>query len=146
MIFDTIAHIDNYKNLGRVSEALELIAKTDFTKLETGKYVVDGDNLFYMVQKYDTKLEGLAESHYKYIDVQFLVAGKEYMGVAPIECEKTVKDSSVENDYALYECETDNLTMLPGTFAVLYPNDIHRPGMAIGASEPVTKVVVKVKA
>ena len=46
MIFDRIENINNYKGLGRVYTALEFIAKTDFTKVNIGKYELDGDYLY----------------------------------------------------------------------------------------------------
>ena len=57
MIFDTVANIQNYKGLGRVYTALEFLAKTDFADMEVGKYFIDGDNLFYMVQEYGSKVD-----------------------------------------------------------------------------------------
>ena len=146
MIFDTISHIDNYKGLGRVTAALEFLAKTDFSQLEVGKYTLDGDNIFYMVQEYCSKVDSArAEAHKRYIDIQFLVSGQEYMGVAPLECEKTETEAREEKDVWFYDCKTENITLNPGSFAILYPNDIHRPGVAIDGSVPCKKVVVKVK-
>ena len=51
MIFDTLENIKNYEGLGRVYTALEFLAKTDFSQMELGRYELDGDNIFYMVQK-----------------------------------------------------------------------------------------------
>ena len=55
MIFDTIDNYENYKGLGRVYEALEFIAKTDFSSLELGRHELDGDNIFYNVQELQTR-------------------------------------------------------------------------------------------
>ena len=52
MIFDTLENIKNYEGLGRVYTALEFLAKTDFSQMELGRYELDGDNIFYMVQTY----------------------------------------------------------------------------------------------
>jgi hypothetical protein len=83
MIFDTLKNIDNYKGLGRVYTALEFLAKTDFNTMELGRYELDGDNIFYMVQSYDTDPEKtISEAHKKYIDIQFMVKGEELIGVA----------------------------------------------------------------
>lgn len=145
MIFDTIEHIKNYKELGRVYEALEFLAKTDFTNLPLGRTELDGDNLFYMVQEYETSPERDAEAHFKYIDIQAVISGEEIIGVAPITVEKTMKTESRENDYCLYHCETQPILMKPSYFLVLYPNDLHRPGVSVGAPAHCRKVVIKVK-
>ena len=147
MIFDTLENIGNYKGLGRDTTALEYIAKTDFTDLELGKYEVDGDNIYFMVQEYETHpLTAVAEAHEKYIDIQLVLSGVEYMGVAPISCEKKLVQVKEGKDCSLYECESDQVTLNPGRFAVLYPKDSHKPGVAKGEPTQVRKIVVKVKA
>lgn len=145
MILDTIEHVENYKGLGRVYEALEFFAKTDFSKLPLGKKELDGDNIFYMVQEYETAPVREVESHFKYIDIQAIISGEEIIGVAPITVDKTVKNECPEKDYCLYDCETQPIIMKPGYFLVLYPNDLHRPGVSVDAPMHCRKVVIKVK-
>ena len=89
MIFDTLENIKNYEGLGRVYTALEFLAKTDFSQMELGRYELDGGNILYMVQTYETDPDKtISEAHKKYIDIQFMVDGEEIIGVAPISCEK----------------------------------------------------------
>ncbi len=145
MIFDTIEHVKNYKGLGRVYDALEFFAKTDFSKLPLGKVEVDGDKIFYIVQEYETAPEREVEAHFNYIDIQAIIEREEIIGVAPITVEKTVKVECPENDYCLYDCETQPILMKPSYFLVLYPNDLHRPGVSVGAPAHCRKVVIKVK-
>ena len=147
MIFDTLQNIENYKGLGRVYTALEFLAKTDFSKTELGRYELDGDNIFYMVQNYDTDPDKtVSEAHKKYIDIQCMLEGEEIIGVAPVSCEKTLTEAKEENDVWFYECKTEPLTLLAGSFMVLYPNDLHCPGVATkGKALNCRKVVVKVK-
>ena len=38
------------------------------------------------------------------------------------------------------------LTMTPGSFAVFFPSDVHRPGCLLDQSATVRKVVIKVRA
>lgn len=147
MIFDTLKNIKNYEGLGRVYTALQFLAKTDFNNVELGRYELDGDNIYYMVQSYDTDPDKtIAEAHKKYIDIQFMVKGEELIGVAPIDCEKTETQAIPENDVWFYECKTEAITLSENSFMVLYPNDLHCPGVATN-SKALTcrKVVVKVK-
>ncbi len=146
MIFDTLDNIKNYEGLDRVYTALKFLAETDFTKMELGKYELDGDNIFYMVQRYETDPDKtISEAHKKYIDIQFMVDGEELIGVAPISCNKIETESKPENDVWFYDCKTEPITLIKNSFMVLYPNDLHCPGVAV--SEPLSclKVVVKVK-
>ena len=147
MIFDTLKNIGNYKGLGRVYTALEFLAKTDFSNMELGKYELDGDNIFYMVQSYDTDPDKtIAEAHKKYIDIQFMVKGEELIGVAPMGLDEKETEAIPQNDVWFYECKTESITLIENSFMVLYPNDLHCPGVATN-NTPMTcrKVVVKVK-
>ena len=146
MIFDTLENIKNYEGLDKVYTALKFLAETDFTKMELGRYELQGDDIFYMVQRYDTDPDKtIAEAHKKYIDIQFMVDGKEIIGVAPISCEKTETEAKPENDVWFYECKTEPLTLIKNSFMVLYPNDLHCPGVAVDGAKACHKVVVKVK-
>ena len=147
MIFDTLNNVDNYKGLGRVYTALKFLSETDFTEIDLGRYELDGDNIFYMVQSYDTDpSKTVSEAHRKYIDIQFMVDGEEIIGVADISSEKELTEAKEENDVWFYNCKTEPLTLSAGKYMVLYPNDLHCPGVATnGKSLTCRKVVVKVK-
>jgi YhcH/YjgK/YiaL family protein len=145
MIFDSLKHIDNYQGLGRVYEALKFLVETDFSTTELGKYELT-DDIYYMVQEYDTKPKTVSEVHEKYIDIQLVLSGEEVIGVAPIECEKELVDAKPEKDVWHYTCDTQPMTLRAGEFMVLYPSDIHMPGATLGDPAAVRKVVVKVKA
>ena len=146
MIFDTLENIKNYEGLGRVYTALKFLADTDFSKVELGRCELQGDDIFYMVQSYETDPDKtISEAHKKYIDIQFMVDGEEIIGVAPISCEKTETEAKPENDVWFYDCKTEPLTLFKNSFMVLYPNDLHCPGVAVNSAITCHKVVVKVK-
>ena len=109
-------------------------------------YELRGDDIFYMVQRYVTDPDKtISEAHKKYIDIQFMVDGEEIIGVAPISCEKTETEAKPQNDVWFYECKTEPLTLIKNSFMVLYPNDLHCPGVAVDGAKACHKVVVKVK-
>ena len=69
--------IDNLKTASRYAAMCEGLAKgfsfierAKKENLAVGKYEIDGDNVFAMVQEYDTKVASKTESHLKYIDIQ----------------------------------------------------------------------------
>ncbi len=145
MIYDSLKHLENYKGLGEVYQALKFLAKTDFSSYELGKYELS-DKVYFMVQEYDTAVKSLSEVHEKYIDIQYLISGRENIGVAPIECEKTLVEAKPEKDAWIYDCKTQPITLSKGEFMVLYPSDVHKPGDAVdGIPIRCRKVVVKVK-
>ena len=147
MIFDTLDNVNNYEGLGRVYTALKFLSETDFSKIELGRYELDGDNIFYMVQSYDTDPDKtISEAHKKYIDIQYMVEGEEIIGVADISSEKELTETKEENDVWFYNCKTEPLVLSAGKYMVLYPNDLHCPGVATnGTAMTCRKVVVKVK-
>ena len=88
MILDKINNANLYKGISEnLDKALYVLQTQDFAAKEDGKYVVDGDNVFYMVQRYTTKPldQGKLEAHKKYIDIQMLVKGSEIIGYANLE-------------------------------------------------------------
>ncbi len=147
MIFDKIENFENYKGLGRVYDALKFLAETDFSKVELGRYELDGDNLFYNVQEFETRVDAnLSEAHKKYIDIQYVYGGEELIGWAPITtAEKTLVRENEAGDCWIYEVETENLILKDKRFAVFYPADLHRPCRAVDKPAMCKKVVVKVK-
>ena len=50
-----------------------------------------------------------------------------------------------EGDIWFYRGPVDCVTLTPGKFAVLFPQDAHAPSMAVEAPEKVRKCVFKVK-
>ena len=147
MIFDSLNHIEAYKGIHPgVYKGLCLLRDTDFSKLEDQRYEVDGDDLFFFVQSYESNPSNdTPEAHRKYIDIQCVLSGGETMGVAPVEEMTEEVEARPDNDIWFYRGATDTVTLLPGRFAVLFPGDAHAPGVAVDAPAPVRKVVVKVK-
>ena len=147
MIFDTLDNVNNYEGLGRVYTALKFLSETDFSKIDLGRYELDGDNIFYMVQSYNTDPDKtISEAQKNYIDIQYMVEGEEIIGVADISCDKELTEAKEENDVWFYNCKTEPLTLSAGKYMVLYPNDLHCPGVATnGTALTCRKVVVKVK-
>ncbi len=71
----------------RMETALKYIENTDLNALENGRYEIDGDNIYAIVQDYQTKSqsEGKWEAHKKYIDIQCVIKGKEKIGWGLLE-------------------------------------------------------------
>ena len=147
MIFDKISNINAYKGIHPgVFKGLEILRETDFSKLDDTRYYVDGEELFFFLTTYETQLTNdTPEAHIKYIDIQCLLYGKEYMNVGALDDMTEEVLPRPEGDIRFYRGPTDTVTLCPGKFAVLFPGDAHAPNIAVGAPETVRKVVVKVK-
>ena len=153
MIFTDLAKINDllpYVSL-RIGKALAYLRDTNFESLPNGEYEVEGRAIFARVNTYETEAreEKKPESHIKYIDVQFLVAGKESIGFCPLtEEHKLVEDYADEQDLLFYEkAHNENyVNMKAGDIAIFFPWEIHRPGCNLdGEKAQVKKVVVKVR-
>ena len=151
MITDTIKNTRLYKAISpRIAKALEILTTEDFAKKDTGKYEVDGKNIYYMVQRYTTKPieEGKFETHRKYIDIQFIAAGEEMLGYASVDSLEPDTEYDNEKDYALFKRSDafTPITLTTGMFCILFPDDAHMPCRELnGKACDVVKVVVKVK-
>lgn len=130
---------------------LRFLAETDIESLPAGRFDLDGDRLFALVQDYDTepKAQKRAESHARYIDIQYVSRGLEVIGYAPLNHGGAVEqDLLAERDVQFFASVADETDLLlgPGSYAVFHPTDIHRPGCCDDRSRKVRKVVVKVLA
>ena len=130
--------------------AVEHLKTTDFNALPAGNYDLQGKDIYVQVIDLTTKpfAETRPEVHRQYIDVQFLVRGREKIGVASeTGGNKVAEDLLAERDLLFYTgVENESmLTMTPGSFAVFLPTDVHRPACAFDQPEAIRKVVVKVR-
>ena len=141
--------ISYFRNKERWDKAFIFLKSSDLTGLELKRYDIDGDNLYAPVSEYLTKNEEDAryEAHQKYIDIQYVVSGKELIGVAPVSQKKDVLEAydSTKDIEFLTVTGGENRPALPDKFFIFFPDDAHRPGLKDGENSPVRKVVVKVK-
>jgi len=147
MIIDQLQNASMYYGLGpRVEKGLRYLQETDFEAAEPGRHEIEGDDVFALVQEYDSKLreEGFWEAHRQYVDVQYVAAGAEHMGYAPVE-RLQAGAYDAEKDFLKLDGDGEFLKVRAGTFVIMAPQDAHMPGMAIAAPQPVKKVVVKAR-
>lgn len=105
---------------------------------------------FALEQAYATKrrADGFFESHRRYIDVQFIVEGEEWMEVIDRSRAAAAEPYVEARDLLKYaDCAgASRLCLRAGEVAIFYPGDVHMPGLAlegrVGAL--VRKTVVKV--
>jgi YhcH/YjgK/YiaL family protein len=147
MIIDQLKNAALYLGIHpRMGDAFRYLQKTDFSKIEPGRYEIDGANLFALVQQYDTKAEekGRWEAHRKYIDVQYVYSGKELFGYTDLEQLQSVAYDEAKDFHEL-KGKGDFLQVPAGTFLILFPQDAHMPGISVSPPQPVKKIVVKVR-
>jgi YhcH/YjgK/YiaL family protein len=141
--------VSYFKNKERWAKAFKFLKDNDLTKLELKRYDIDGNNLYATVSEYQSKNEESArfEAHKKYIDIQYVIDGKEIMNVAPIGTVKEVLtpyDAMKDIEFITVE-KTVNYKANPSNFFIFFPSDAHRPGLKDGANSHVRKMVIKLK-
>ena len=81
MIIDVLDQSEKYISLHKDFKIVfDYLKKTDLNKLECGIHELKGKDVFFNLQEYETKQTQKLEAHKKYIDIQVVVNGEEYMG------------------------------------------------------------------
>ncbi|MUP40004.1 YhcH/YjgK/YiaL family protein [Labilibaculum euxinus] len=147
MIIDKIENSQLYAGVSeRIAKAFAYINSTDLLNTEVGKYEIDGENVFALVQEYNTKnLEDCKlESHFEHIDIQYLISGTELMGVSILskQIPHTVNN---EKDVAFYKNDSTLFELTEGMFAIFFPDDLHCPCIKNVENSKVKKLVVKIR-
>ena len=150
MIVDRLENAELYEAIfSKLTRGLALLKDKSLAEKPDGTYEAEGREIYYIVQRYLTRpaAEGRLEAHRKYIDIQFVAAGEEVFGYAPLATLKVKTEYDDEKDVAFYEVPQDvAMTKLSaGMFAVFFPQDVHMPCLRVSGPGNVTKVVVKVK-
>lgn len=145
--------VSNLQNSNRI-ESLHPLFKTlfdyvkshDLLHAELGRIELDGDNLF--INNVNPECvpaeKQVLEVHRTYIDVHILLEGAERIGWKAMEdVIKETKPYETEGDCALYADEpTTFVDLLPGQFAIVFPEDPHGPVIGNGK---IRKLIAKVK-
>ena len=149
MILDTLENSGRYEGLSaHFVKAFAFLRAVDGTQA-LGRHEIDGERVFALVQKYSTKPieSALFEAHRRYVDVQYVHAGRETILWAPLAAmqEETMAYDAAK-EAALFKLVPDvtPLHLSAGYFAVLFPEDAHAPCVVWEETSEVFKVVVKV--
>ena len=148
MIADNIKNRRLYETAHPLfSQAFDFIKKYLAEPMPVGKYEILGDAFFAMVQEYDSKTDAKMEVHDKYIDLQFIIEGDEKMLWAEREGLPIITPFPEGKDTEIVgEGDAPSAFILhAGDFAIFYPSDAHKPGLAVTDPAPVKKIVLKIK-
>lgn len=127
--------------------ALKFLKESDFNAMELGRYELSDDGTYASIDEYTTKDSSHFEAHKKYIDIQLLAKGKEYIYVTTYDKSKqtSISDFDSEKDIEFFDVESYVEKLLTTeNFMVFFPSDAHQPCMSVDSNEEVRKVVVKV--
>jgi len=141
--------VSYFKNRERWDKAFTFLKTCDLANAEAKLYDIDGDIVYAPVSEYITKNpeDAVFESHRKYIDIQYVIAGRELIGLAgPGDIQEVTKpyDEMTDAEFMTVRNSTE-MQATTGKFFIFFPEDLHRPGVKDGENSPVRKVVIKVR-
>ena len=150
MIVSDLNHVSRQAVLSpNLKKAIDFLRSPDLHLLPDGRVEIDGDRVFALVQRFETKWSATPkfECHQKYIDIQFVLSGEEIIGWAPTERMEITAADEADKDISFGTVAKGQWTpvhLQAGQMAVLYPEDGHAPKMALRNPSAVMKIVVKV--
>lgn len=148
MIVDNFSNSVKYRNIhSGFDKAFDFLEECLENNLETGRYEIDSDRVYALVQSYETSQPDYLpwESHEKYIDIQFVAEGREVVGWKNTTDLTPVSAYDTDEDCVLYKPEDGTGIVLGAEyFAIFFPWDGHRPKGFCDKPAAVKKVVIKV--
>ena len=149
MIIDVLENATMYMQINnRFRKAFDFLKNTNLLELNPGKYEIEGNEIYASVDTYYTVPieKKMWEAHRRYIDIQFLIKNSEQMGYAHLEQMKQITEYDEDKDLVFYKGNGNFFTVNPGIFVIFFPQDAHMPGVEIGQSKKIKKIVIKVLA
>jgi YhcH/YjgK/YiaL family protein len=115
--------------------------------LAPGKYIIDGDNAYATIAEGAPKnMDDVKwESHRKYIDLQYVIAGKVKIGVSPVSAATVTVPYDETKDVANYTAEGKFYIATPEIFFLFFPQNAHRPDIKVDGYDTMKKLVIKIK-
>ncbi|MDR2146994.1 MAG: YhcH/YjgK/YiaL family protein [Tannerella sp.] len=146
MILDSLKNSGRYESLHPLfRKAFDFLKNTDFSTIEDGKVTTDDPRLFFSFSTVSGKepKDAKLETHIQYIDIQTPISAAEIIGwKAKSELQTVLQPYDAEKDVAFSDDEPTSFSMLlPGQFAIFFPEDGHAPAIGKGA---IRKIIAKI--
>jgi YhcH/YjgK/YiaL family protein len=147
MIIDSIIGMEHYRRMNEGFEkAFKFLRSGDITKLETGRYDIDGDNVYAIISENSMKNieDAKLEVHDSYIDIQIPVSASETFGwKARTLCNTGEGKYDDEKDIAFFDDEPEVYCVVnPLQVVIFFPGDAHAPLIGNGK---IKKIIIKIK-
>jgi biofilm protein TabA len=92
---------------------LNTLNRTIYSRFELGKYFIDSDEIYFMVNQYESKpaADCKPETHEKYIDIQIILEGEEQMGYRAFDGQAPSVEYNPEKDVTFFAIDTDKFAV-----------------------------------
>ena len=149
MICDRIENASTYYCLGpQYEKALRFLAETDFSGYAVGEYEIDGRDLFFKIQEYETTNPEACkiELHQVYADVHYILQGEEGFGYVHEKYSAPHIPYNPAIEMALVKCEDMGVILQrEGCFAIVFTQDAHQSCRMLKTQSKVKKVLMKIR-
>ncbi|NBH32062.1 DUF386 domain-containing protein [Clostridiaceae bacterium] len=136
---------------GPIGDAIRYCRETDVSNMGECEILLKGEALIVRIcdRMTEAKEKKLPEVHRRYAELQYVAEGWEQIGYYPDRGDNQILADCLEEKDTLYYKENPlsgeiMLPMTPGTYAVFFPEDVHRPFCQAEAPARVKKIVVKI--
>ncbi|MGN0987547.1 MAG: YhcH/YjgK/YiaL family protein [Otoolea sp.] len=134
-----------------IREAIRYCRDTDVSGMGESKFLLKGEDFIVLIcdRVTEAKEKKLPEVHRRYAELQYMAEGSELMGYYPDRGDNELLQDCLEEKDTIYYKENPNsgetmLLMEQGTYAVFFPEDVHRPFCQVTEPERVKKIVIKI--
>jgi YhcH/YjgK/YiaL family protein len=146
MIIDRVENAHLYLGIGtHIDIALKFIETADLSSV-TNVILDDGNVRINSIEYVSRPVnECNKENHIVDADIHVCVDGIEVFGYASLKDAIPVTDYNADNDKRFYDAKMNYVRLLPGMFALVFPEDVHSAMMADSNPAPAKKIVIKCK-
>lgn len=132
----------------RWKTVFEFLISNDLKALPLGRINLN-ENVYVSVSEYFTKdiEDSDYEAHKQYIDLQYIIAGEELIGLTREYASlKVITPYNKQKDIEFYEFKGGDLLLAtPDNYFIFFPNDVHKPCIKRSDISQVKKIVIKIK-
>ncbi len=146
MMHDTLRNWKLYARGQAAEKAIDFVTRLN-PECAIGEYPIMGGTLFAKVIEPTTmrREETVCEAHRKFIDLQVILKGEEYVDVyhTPDLTVKTPYNPETDVEFfEIPEIVDARVKLKPGNFAVFFPDDAHVPLIMTGSEPTPLKICV----
>ena len=148
-VWNKIGECDQYQGMHPLfKKAFEFLKRPDLATLEVGRYEIEKDNCWAMVQSCELTPFGEIqhpELHGAFIDIQAPLDGPETYGLYDTKG-RFFGPFDAAKDVCFADMKTEPLTLQPGEFAIFFPvSGAHAPCKTLGPKVTRKKLVIKIR-
>lgn len=146
MIIDNLTNLDKYISLHKDFKLVfDYLKNNNLETMNCAKNIqLRGNEVFFNLDEYETKPTQKLEAHKKYIDIQVVITGEEYMGYTNIKNTTISEEYDEKRDVMFLNGDVDKVLATNKNFIIFYPEDAHMPALSVTEPQKVKKAIFKI--